>query len=298
VSIFLQLLISGLALGFVYSLISLGFVIIYRASEIFNFAQGEFLTLGAFSMISFHNLGLPWGIALVCAMVSMGILGAIVERVLLRPLLGRPVFAGIILTILLGFVLRTLVVVFYGADPMGMPSPWERTLSFSLGETSILANSVATIFTSMAVLLFFYLLFRFSKIGIAMRATSSDQETSMALGIPVGKIFATTWFISGAMAALGGIFLGMFPNYVDANMGFLALRAFPAVIVGGLNSPLGAVLASLLLGTSEVLAQAYINPYLGHFGHNFHAVFPYLVMIIFLIFRPYGILGSKEVKRI
>jgi len=131
-----------------------------------------------------------------------------------------------------------------------------------------------------------------------MRATSGDQEVALALGIPVGRVFGATWFIAGALAAIGGIFLGMFPRTVDVNLGYVALRAFPAVIVGGLESPLGAVIAGLLLGVTEVLAQGYVNEHLGDFGHDFHTVFPYIVMILFLVVRPYGLFGQREVERV
>ena len=123
-------------------------------------------------------------------------------------------------------------------------------------------------------------------------------QTALALGIPVGRVFGASWAIAGAFAALAGVFLSMFPRSADANLGSIALRAFPAVIVGGLDSVTGTVIAAMLLGLSEVLAQAYLNPHLGEFGKNFHAIFPYLVMIVFLVVRPYGLLGTRDVERV
>ena len=131
-----------------------------------------------------------------------------------------------------------------------------------------------------------------------MRATASDQETALAMGIPVGRILGTTWFLSAAYAALGGVLLSMFPRQADMSLSYVALRAFPAVIVGGLESVNGTILAGILLGVVEVYAQGYVNPVLGTFGQNFHGVFPYIVMIAFLIFRPYGLFGLKEVERL
>ena len=131
-----------------------------------------------------------------------------------------------------------------------------------------------------------------------MRATSSNQETALGLGIPVGKVLGVTWFLAGTMAALAGIFLGIRDYSVDMNLGFIAMRAFPAVIVGGLDSALGAVVAGLLLGTLEVLTAGYVNSMLGPFGKNFHTVLPYLVMILFLMVRPYGLFGTKKVERV
>ena len=297
-SSFLQLTFSGLALGAVYALVALGFVVIYRASEVFNFAQGEFLTFGAFAMVTLTGAGLPWPVALLGAMVLSGMLGALVERVFLRPLIGRPVFVTIILTIFVGFILRTAMVVGFGTEPVGMPTPWETTADLRIGGASILYNSLGAILAGGLSLAGFYGLMKYTKLGVAMRATASDQEVALSLGIPVGRIFGTAWFVAGALAALGGIFLGMYPRSVDTNLGFIALRAFPAVIVGGLDSALGAVVAGLGLGVLEVLTQGYVNEHLGTFGENFHSVLPYLVMIVFLVVKPYGLFGSEEVERV
>ncbi len=295
---FLQLLASGLALGAVYALVALGFVVIYRASQVFNFAQGEFLTVGAFVMVGLCQAGVPWGFALIASMVLTGLLGAAVERVFLRPLIGRPVFVTIIVTIFVGFLIRALALIAWGTDTRGMPTPWDPTASVEIGGAHILVNSFATVAVGFVAVGGFFLLIRYTRFGVAMRATASDQETALAMGIPVGKVFAGTWFVAGAFAALGGICLGMFPRSVDVHLGFVALRAFPAVIVGGLDSVGGTVLAGLLLGVLEVMAQGYLNQHLGAFGQNFHAVAPYLVMIAFLIVRPYGLFGTAEVERV
>lgn len=295
---FLQLLIGGLALGAVYALVALGFVVIYRASQVFNFAQGELLAVGAFLMVSLTDAGLPWAAALGAALVATGLLGALVERVFLRPLVGRPVFVTIILTIFIGFILRVLMVVAWGTDPRGMPTPWETTATVDVGGINVLVNSIGTIAAGALALGAFFLVIKYTRLGVAMRATASDQEAALAVGIPVGRIFGVSWFIAGMLAALGGVFLGMFPRNVDVHLSFIALRAFPAVIVGGLDSAVGAALAGLALGVLEVLAQGYVNPALGEFGQNFHTVFPYLIMIVFLVVRPYGLFGSKEVERV
>jgi len=298
VTTFLQLTASGLALGAAYALVALGFVVIYRASRVFNFAQGELLAFGAMLMTTLAGTGLPWIVALLLAMTGTGLLGAAVERVALRPLLGRPVFVTIILTIFVALLLRAAVVVVWGADPRGMPTPWERTGTVSLGGAQVLLSSLGAIAAGGAALGLFFFIIKRTRIGVAMRAAANDQEVALALGIPVGRVFASTWFLSGAYAALAGVFLSMFPANAEPNLGYVALRAFPAVIVGGLESPPGAVIAGLALGLLEVLAQGYLNPSLGQLGHGFHTVFPYLVMIAFLVIRPYGILGRKEVERL
>ncbi|MDP6933627.1 MAG: branched-chain amino acid ABC transporter permease, partial [Myxococcota bacterium] len=263
---FLQLFVSGLALGAVYALVALGFVAVYRSSQVFNFAHGEFLTIGAFGVVTLASLGMPWGLAVVGSMVLTGLLAAGVERVVLRPLVGRPVFVTIIVTIFVGFVLRALALITWGTDPRGMPTPWDTTWAVELGGARVLVNSLSAIVGGILALLLYFGVVRRTRLGVAMRATASDQETAWALGIPVGRVFASTWFLAGAFAALAGVFLGMFPRNVDANLGYVALRAFPAIIVGGLDSVGGTVVAGLMLGLLEVLAQGYVNPLLGDFG--------------------------------
>ncbi len=295
----LQLVLDGLALGAIYALVALGFVVIYRSSQVFNFAQGELLAFGALSMLSLHDLGLPWLIALLAAMTLTGVLGVIVERILLRPLVGKPVFVTVILTIFVGLILRTFMIIWWGAEPLGMaPTPWAPDASVDILGSTVWVSSLAAIAAAVIALGAFYLLIRFTRLGVAMRATASDQETAMALGIPVGVVFGTAWFVAGALAALAGVFLGMSPRAVEVNLGYTALAAFPAVLVGGLDSAQGAVIAGFMLGVLELLAQAYVNPALGDFGQGFHAVFPYVVMILFLVVRPYGLFGTEEVERV
>ncbi len=293
----IQLLASGLALGTIYALIALGFVVIYRASQVFNFAQGELVTVGAFVMVALGGV-LPWPLAVMGTMLVTGLLAAVVERLVLRPLVGRDVVITVILTIFVGQILRVLVMMIFGPDQRGMPTPWAMNAQISLGGAQIFVSSIAAVAAGALALAVFYYLIRYSRIGVAMRATSSDQEAALCLGIPVGRIFGYTWFLAGALAALAGVFLGMFPRTVDTNLGFIALKAFPVVIVGGLDSALGVVLAGLVLGVVEVQTQAYVNPMLGSFGQNFHEVLPYIIMVLFLMVRPYGIAGREEVERV
>jgi branched-chain amino acid transport system permease protein len=311
---FVQYLISGLALGALYALVALGFVVIYRASQVFNFAHGELLTFGAVLMVwlnsppqvgelglgsvSVDGLGLPWGIALFLSMLVTGLVAAAIERFALRPLVGRPIFVAIIITLFIGFILRTFVMLIWGNDAMPILTPWDSMGSFELAGAMLDYNSMAAITAAAVLFVSFGLMIRFTRLGILMRAISSDQETSLALGIPVGRILGLTWFIAGAFAAVSGIFLGVRDYSVDLNLGFVALRAFPAVIVGGLDSALGAVIAALILGVLEVLTAGYVNAELGAFGKNFHMVLPYVVMIFFLVFKPYGLFGTKKVERL
>lgn len=295
---FLQLLASGVALGGIYALVALGFVVIYRSSQVFNFSQGELLLFGAFLMTTLTASGLPWGVALAATMLLTGSLGAVIERTVLRPLVGRPVFVIVILTIFIAFVLRTVVVLVWGSQSRAMPSPWDSDGTISLLGARVTYNSIGTVAAAGVALLAFFVLFRWTRIGIGMRATATDQEAALSVGVPVGRVFALTWFIAGATAALGGVFLGMFPRLVEPNLGFIAFRAFPAALLGGLDSPGGAVLGGLLLGVLELLAQGYVNPKLGSFGQNFHEVLAYVIMVLVLVVRPYGLFGRRQVERV
>jgi branched-chain amino acid transport system permease protein len=295
---FLQLLVSGLALGSIYALIALGFVVIYRASSVFNFAHGDLLTAGAFIMVSTVALGLPWWMALALTLLLTGALAASIERVVLRPLIGRPVFVTVIVTIFIGLILRVLLILLFGPDARGMPTPWATDAAVQFGGISILYNAIATVLLGAVALGLFFLLLRYSRVGVAMRAAALDPEAALALGLPVGRIMALTWGVAGAFAAIAGICLSMFPRNVEINLAFIALAAFPAVLVGGLESMAGAVVAGLLLGVLQVLTQGYINPLLGSFGANFHAVFPFVVMILFLMLRPEGLFGTARIKRV
>jgi len=311
-----QYIVSGLALGAIYGLVALGFVVIYRASQVFNFAHGELLTFGAVLMVwlsseplapgaelalgsvSFGGIGLPWGLSLIIAMSATGLLAVAIERIALRPLVGRPVFVPIIVTLFVGFILRTVVMLVWGNDSMPIITPWDSMGAVTFAGAMLDYNSIGALVAGLLSFAGFGLLIRYTRLGIAMRAICSDQETSLALGIPVGKILGVTWFIAGALAALSGIFLGVRDYAVDMNLGFIALRAFPAVIVGGLDSVLGAILAGFLLGLLEVLTAAYVNTHLGMMGKNFHTVLPYLIMILFLVVRPYGFFGTAKVERV
>ncbi len=314
---FSQLLVSGLALGVIYGLVALGFVIIYRASQVFNFAHGEFLTLGAVVMVfasspalestndtlslgaqTVDGWGLPWGVSLVLAMAVTGVVALVVERFALRPLVGRPVFVTIIVTLFIGAILRVSIILVFGNDTLPILTPWEPLGTVRLGETMLDYSSIASLIAGLCAFGIFAYLLQRTRFGIQMRATSSDQEAALGVGIPVGKVLGVTWFLAGAMAALAGIFLGIRDYSVDVNLGYIALRAFPAVIVGGLDSVLGAVVAGLLLGTLEVMTAGYINALLGPWGKNLHTVMPYLAMIVVLMVRPQGLFGSEKVERV
>ena len=293
-----MLAVSGLSLGAMYALVALGFSVIYRASRVFNFAHGELLAIGAFSMTSLLEVGLPWPLALVAAMAITGAVAMGIERAVVRPMIGRPVFVTIILTLFVALLLRAVTTILWGAQPRVLPDPFSDA-ALALGGAEVPYKSIAQIGVAVLALGGFFVVLKRTQIGIGMRATSTDQEVALALGIPVGRILGATWLIAGLLAGLAGVFAAMKnPTFEHEGPLIIAFRAFPAVIVGGLTSPSGAVVAGFLLGLTEIFAPTYLRPYLGSFGHNLQDVFPYIVMIVFLMVRPYGLLGQRDVERL
>ena len=289
---------AGLSLGAMYALVALGFAVIYRASQVFNFAHGELLGIGAFSMASLLDGGVPWPAALVLAMAATGAVAIIVERAVVRPMVGRPVFVTIILTLFVALLLRALTIVAWGVQPRSIAGPFGDA-ALTVGAAVFEYQTLAQIAVAVVAMGAFFALLKYTKLGIGMRATCTDQEVALALGIPVGRILATTWFLAGALAGLAGVFAAMkHAMFGHESTAIIAFRAFPAVIVGGLTSPVGTVIAGFLLGLAEIFAPVYLGPSLGSFGNNLQEVFPYVVMILFLMVRPYGLLGTRDVERL
>jgi branched-chain amino acid transport system permease protein len=293
----LQLLMAGISLGAIYALVCLGFVVIYRATGVINFAQGGLLVLGAFLTHQFAvRSGLPFVLAIVLSMVVVALVGVAVERVVLRRMVGQPVFAVIMITLGLLYVLEQVVSAIWGYDLVLLGDPW-GVRTFALGPASIEIADLWTIALAGMVLAGFFVFFRYSRLGVAMRATASDQEAAIANGISARTIFALAWALSGAVAALAGTLLATGPRGVEITLSAVALRAFPAMILGGLDSPGGAVAGGLTIGVIEVVSAAYITPNAPWLGENVHVIVPYLVMIAVLMVRPYGLFGTREVIR-
>lgn len=290
---------AGLSLGAMYALVALGFAVIYRASRVFNFAHGELLGIGAFSMTSLVEAGLPWPVALAVAMALTGAVATGIERAVVRPMIGRPVFVTIILTLFVALLLRALMIVIWGVQPRAIVSPLGEAALALGGDAAIPYQTLAQIAVAMLAMGGFFALLKYSQLGVGMRATSTDQEVALALGIPVGRILGATWFLAGMLAGLAGVFAAMkHAMFGHESTLIIAFRAFPAVIVGGLTSPVGTVIAGLLLGVLEIFGPVYLGPHLGAFGRNLQDVFPYVIMIVFLMVRPYGLLGRRDVERL
>ena len=294
---FLQLVIQGIALGAIYALIALGFVVVYKATKVINLAQGELVLLGAYLVYAFNQTALPFAVSVALAVLVMGAVGWGIERTILRRMVGKPAFAVVMITIGLGIVIRQIVAAVWGFEDRLLGEPW-ATSRIGIGDLGVNVTSIVTIGAAGLLLLLFFVFFRFTSAGIGMRATALDQEAALAVGIPVHGVFAQAWMIAGATAAIAGVFLVAFPATLQPAIGFTALRAFPAAIVGGLDSAGGAVLGGVLVGLVEVLVQGYQPQVAPWLGNNFHVAAAYLLMIGVLVVRPYGLFGTREVERV
>jgi branched-chain amino acid transport system permease protein len=293
---FTQFVVAGLSLGSIYALICLAFVVVYRATGVLNFAQGGLVVLGAYTAYQLVSWRLPFALALPVAAALLGALGLLVERLVLRRMVGQPVFAAILITLGLLFVLEQLCTTLWGYDLRMLGDPWgARTLP--LGGVTIKLVDLWTIGTSAAALVLFFVAFRFTTVGIAMRAAASDPEAALAHGVSPRAIQGLAWALAGMLAVVAGVFIAAGPRGVDLTVSAVSLRAFPAAILGGLDSTEGAVAGGLIVGLAEVLSAGYITPNAQWLGANVHVVMPYLLMIVVMLVRPYGLFGTAEVRR-
>jgi len=287
------LLISGLSIGLMYSLIALGFVLIYKATDAINFAQGEFVMLAGFmatTALAAH-VGI-WG-AIAAAILGMIVLSFVLERTVLRPLLGRPVVAVIMATIGLAAILRGLPPITIGAQTKALPLPM-GDVPIALWSAVIPPVQVVGVVVSIAFLAVFTWFFLKSRMGIAMRAVADNQQVAMAMGINVERYFAIAWAMAGVVSALGGIIWGSMLG-VDTQLSLIGLKVFPVVILGGLDSIVGAVVGGLIVGVVESIAAGYLDPYVGGGTKDFA---PYVLMILTLMFKPYGLFGTHRIERV
>jgi branched-chain amino acid transport system permease protein len=299
VSEFLQILFAGTALGARYALVALGFVIIYKATGVINFAQGALLALGTYLTYACVQGGAPFWLAVIGGAVGTAIVGALIERTVLRRMVGQPVFAVIMITIGLLFIIDQAITAIWGFDALNLGDPWGVD-TVDVGNVNLAVRDLWTIGIAAAVLAAFFAFFRFSDWGVAMRATAFDQEAALAQGISARTVFAMSWAIAGVLAALAGVTLASGSAGVQPAIGTVALLAFPAMIVGGLDSPLGAVLGGLIIGITQALVAGYQADIviLRSLGDGFSSVAPYVVMILILMVRPYGLFGTPEVRRV
>jgi branched-chain amino acid transport system permease protein len=292
---FLQLVVTGFALGMIYALIAIGFVIILKCSEVFNIAQGHFVLIGGYLGYTFLvPLSLPIWAALGMAIATAMIMGLAIERFTIRPLVGQPVLAVIMVTIALSTILGGLATLLWGAEYKAYHGLLP-TITLKIGTISIPSESLIGLIVSVICVVLLMLLFRYTKIGLAMRATAEDLAVVQSVGIKATTVYAVSWVIACVVGVIGGILLG---GVSGANMELaeVGLKAFAVVLLGGVNSIGGAIVGGIILGMSENVAAGYLDPLLP--GGGLAKVFPFIVMIIVLIFRPYGLFGLTRIERI
>ncbi|WP_018111785.1 branched-chain amino acid ABC transporter permease [Thermus igniterrae] len=296
-SFLLELLVSGVVLGLIYGLVALGFVLIYKASRVVNFAQGELLAMGAFSAHFFLVvLKLPVVLAFLLALGFTALVGYLLERVFLKRLVGQPIISVIMATIGLAFFLDGLLhLTPYGAGSYGYPTFLPEGGVAFLGARISYAQLLA-LFLTLAFLFLFSWFFQRSTLGVAMRSVADDQMAAMSLGVSVAKVFALAWAAAGLAAAAGGVMVGTISGLNFDGLVHIGLRVFPVVILGGLDSIPGAVVAGILIGVLENLAAGFLDPYIP--GGGTRDVFPFLALLLVLWFKPHGLFGTEEIERV
>jgi branched-chain amino acid transport system permease protein len=294
----LQLTFSGVAVGSIYALVGLGFVVIYRATGVINFAQGGFVLLGAYLAYNFVDTwGMPFYLGVLLAMITAAAIGALIERLVLRRMVGQPVYAVIMVTIGLLIVIQALCQAIWGVQDLVRTDPYGSHV-VHLGSVTLSHRDIATIVSAFVLLGLFFAFFRFTKYGVGMRATALDQEAAQAQGISTARIFGLSWAIAAATAVVAGVMLSSGTATINLTLAFVALRAFPAIILGGLESPGGAVVGGIVIGLAQQYGAGYLPDAAPWLGNNFEAVLPYVIMLAVLLVRPYGLFGSREVRRV
>ena len=287
-----QLIISGIAQGCIYGLIALGFVLIYKATETVSFAQGELMMLGAFcGLAAMSMLGFPFWLAVLSAIAAMAVFGVVLERLVIRPILGQPAFSIVMLTIGIGYVARGLVTMIpgIGTETHALEVPY-RNVTWNLGSLVLSAEQMVVIAVTAVLCAALFAMFRYSKLGIAMQASSQNQLAAYYMGIPVKRLNGLVWGLAAAVAAVAGLLLAPI-TFVYANMGFIGLKAFPAAVVGGFGSLPGAIVGGLIIGIVESLSGFYLP-------EGFKDIAAYIVVLIMLMVRPNGLFGEKLRKKV
>jgi branched-chain amino acid transport system permease protein len=292
---FLQLALTGFALGMVYALVALGFGISLKCSDAFNLAQGHFVMIGGYLGYTFLvTFGLPIWATLILAVVVAIIMGLLIERLTLRPLMGQSDLAVIMMTIALATVLEGLATLIWGGEYKTYHGLLP-TLTLKLGQISIPPESLIGLIVSVVCVTLLMLLFRYTKIGLAMRATAEDLQVVQSVGIKATTVYAVSWIIACVVGVIGGILLGGVSG-VMIPLAEIGLKAFAVVLLGGVNSIGGAIVAGIILGVLENVAAGYLDPLLP--GGGLAQIFPFMVMIIVLIFKPHGLFGLVRIERI
>ncbi len=288
----LQVILSGVAQGCIYGLIALGFVLIYKATETVTFAQGELMMLGAFSGLACVSyLGWPFAVAVLVSMLVMAFIGWLIERAVINPVLGEPAFAIVMLTIGVGYVARGLVTMIpdIGTETHSLAVPY-ADINFQFGALVLGATQLVVMATTAVLCGLLFVMFKYSRIGIAMQATSQNQLAAYYMGIPVKRLNGLVWALAAVVATIAGLLLAPI-TFVHANMGFIGLKAFPAAVVGGFGSLPGAIVGGIIIGVVESLSGFWLP-------EGFKDVAAYVVVLLMLVFKPNGLFGDNLRKKV
>lgn len=291
-----QYIISGLVFGSIYSLVALGFAIIYKSTRVVNFAQGEFLMVGAYICFSLVvQFKIPWVWAFLLTLVFSFLLGMLVERLILRPMIGEPVISIIMVTIGLSSVLRSIVMAIWSTDivvydPPLFPDTTVNVAGIPISQVHLWCLGLAALLLGL-----FGLFFKYSKQGVAMRATAFSNQVALSMGISVKRIFALAWCIAALVSFIGGVLIGNI-NGVSSQLSHFGLKVFPAVILGGLDSIIGAALGGIIIGVLENLSDGVLKVALNLQGIK--EVAPFVFLVIILMVRPYGLFGTEDIERV
>lgn len=291
---FFDLMTNGLLVGLMYALVAVGFVLIYKATSIINFAQGELVMFAGYAAaVMLGGRGMPLWLMVLILCVGMVALGFVLERGILRPMVGQPLVSVIMVTIGLSFVLQGLVAIIWGAGTRRLELP-VRLEPYVIGPVFVSPINLVAAVIAIVFLIAFGLFFTRSRLGVAMRAVADDQQAAMVVGIRVPRVFALSWAIAGLAAAAGGIIWG---NMLGASalLALVGLKVFPVVILGGLDSIGGAIVGGLVMGAVESMAAGYLDPYVGGGTKDF---IPYVLMILVLFVRPHGFFGHETIERV
>jgi branched-chain amino acid transport system permease protein len=297
VAFFFEVLIGGLLAGVMYSLVALGFVLIYKASGVFNFAQGAMVFLAALTFVSIMKMGINFWLSLIITLGVMVVLGIGIEKIVLRPLVNQSPITLFMATIGLTFVLEGLSQLVWGSQPHGLelgipdvPMQWlSQKWNINVSQFELFAAGVAG-----AMVAGLALFFQYTRIGRALRAVADDHQAAMAVGIPLKHIWAIVWAVAGFVALVAGLMWGA-RNGVQFALTFIALKALPVLILGGFESVPGAIVGGLIIGASEKLAEVYIGPMV---GGGIESWFAYVIALLFLLVRPQGLFGEKIIDRV
>jgi branched-chain amino acid transport system permease protein len=282
--------VSGLATGCVYALIALGFVLIFKATDVVNFAQGEFVMVSGFmSYTLLIGFGVPYGLVLVATIVLSGFMGVVLERVVVRPIMDAPIFSIVIATIGASIVLRSSAGIVYGYDVLPLPTIFSKD-PVRVGVLQFTPMDVGVIGSSLAIMVALYLFFKLTKTGMAMRATAQSQTAARLMGVSVKRIFSLTWAISAGIGGVAGVLIAPI-IYLDPNLGFIGVKAFAGAILGGFGSIPGAIVGGMLLGVIENLSGYFFNA-------GIKQVSTYILLILVLVVRPSGFFGAAPIRKV